>query len=245
MESSPVWSVLQMVAALTLTPLNGPAPQETAVAPIPAPIQAAQAPKPATPVFWQPQLSQWRRVLDTHAGQSALYELCQRAPHQCPSRRVAHWQRFLDRQSYETPMRQLLAVNNYMNRYPYKQDDWLYGQSDYWANVQEFLEQSGDCEDFAIAKYFSLRQLGFPAEDMQILLVYDVYSGTDHAVLRVALDGNVYFLDNREDLIDRAGFEKRYRPHLAFNEADVHLYDQPLMARSIRGDDERIIPGNR
>src|SRR5690606_13640276 len=98
-----------------------------------------------------------------------------------------HWQRFLDRQSYETPMRQLLAVNNYMNRYPYKQDDWLYGQSDYWANVQEFLEQSGDCEDFAIAKYFSLRQLGFPAEDMQILMVYDVYSGTDHAVLRVAL----------------------------------------------------------
>lgn len=227
--------VLQMMVSLTLTPLGGPASAD--ITPVPAA-------KPSIPLFQQAPLSQWPRVLADHEALMASYRACLSGNGACDNN-VSHWQAFLRTQARRRPLEQLVAVNEFMNARPYKQDNWLYNVSDYWAGVDEFLKNSGDCEDFAIAKYFSLRQLGFDPNAMQIMLVYDVYSGTDHAVLRVALDDKIYFLDNREDLIDRAGFEKRYRPHIAFNENDVYMFDRPLMARAIRGGDERILPGNR
>lgn len=239
---SPFLPLLHLMASLTLTPLGGPATVQEAREPYQA--IAVPAAKPVLPPFYQAPLHQWPRVLEEHKAQLISYRNCTSGNEYC-DQGVVHWQAFLRHIANRPRMEQLIAVNNFMNARPYKQDDWVYGVSDYWAAPQEFLNNSGDCEDFAIAKYFSLRQLGFDAADMQILLVYDVYSGTDHAVLRVLSGGEVYFLDNREDLIDRAGFEKRYRPHVAFNENDVHMYEKPLMARSIRGDDERILPGNR
>lgn len=238
---SPIVPLLHLMASLTLTPLSGTAQPPAAVKPV---IIPASKPALPAPLFHQAPLHQWPRVLDEQDATMAAYRDCAAARAEC-HQAVAHWQAFLRAQQNKTPMEKIIAVNGFMNARPYRQDDWIYGVTDYWAAPHEFLVNSGDCEDFAIAKYFSLRQLGFDAADMQILLVYDVYSGTDHAVLRVSLDDKVYFLDNREDLIDRAGFEKRYRPHVAFNENDVHMYEQPLMARSIRGGDERILPGNR
>lgn len=233
-----LFQVLQVMASLTMTPLSGPAEamgtHDTVI----------PASKPRLPLFYQAPLSQWPRVLEEHDILMSAYEHCLSGKGACDNN-IVHWQAFLRSQRQRSRLEQLIAVNKFMNARPYKQDNWLYDVSDYWAGVSEFLENSGDCEDFAIAKYFSLRQLGFDPGDMQVMLVYDVYSGTDHAVLRVALNDQVYFLDNRADLIDRAGFEKRYRPHIAFNEHDVYMFDRPLMARSIRGDDERILPGNR
>ncbi len=224
------------MASLTMTPLAGPIPADSA--PL-VPIA-----KPAIPLFYKSPLQQWPRVLVEQDALMASYKNCMAGKETCDNA-VVHWQAFLRTQSNKKPLEKLVAVNKFLNERPYKQDNWLYNVSDHWAGVGDFLKNSGDCEDFAIAKYFSLRQLGFDPNDMQVMLVYDVYSGTDHAVLRVALNDELYFLDNREDLIDRAGFDKRYRPHVAFNENDVHLYNQPLMARSIRGSDERILPGNR
>lgn len=229
--------ILSMMASLTLAP-----PVENPVPSHHMPIPLA---KPATPLFWQPPIQQWPALLARHKTMMNTYSLCQETGRQCVSAKVSHWQDFLGLLQTQKPLVQLIAVNDYINARPYKQDNWLYNVSDHWADVADFLENSGDCEDFAIAKYFSLRQLGFDTGMMQIMLVYDVYSGTDHAVLRVALNDQLYFLDNRDDVIDRAEFDRRYRPHIAFNETDVHLYDQPLMARSIRGDDARILPGNR
>lgn len=241
---SPILPLLHLLASLTLTPLGGPAVTAEVAADEPIVLAALPTAKPALPPFFQAPLQQWPRVLDEHKSTMASYKKCAQGEEIC-DQSIMHWQAYLRGLSYKTRMEQLIAVNDYMNARPYKQDDWVYGVSDYWAAPHEFLVNSGDCEDFAIAKYFSLRQLGFSADDMQVLLVYDIYSGTDHAVLRVSMGNQVYFLDNREDLIDRAGFEKRYRPHVAFNENDVHMYEKPLMARSIRGGDERILPGNR
>lgn len=242
-----VLHLVHIMASLTLAPLGGqadigagaPHPESAAVI-----IPRAKPQPPTPPLFSRPPLHQWPRVLSEHQASQSAYTRCMNGQAPC-NNNVVHWQAFLRQQQGKTPLQQILAVNSFINERPYKQDNWIYDANDYWAAPHEFLQHSGDCEDFAIAKYFSLRQLGFADADMQVMLVYDVYSGTDHALLRVAQGGDVYFLDNREDLIDRAGFEKRYRPHVAFNENDVHMYEQPLMARSIRGGDERILPGNR
>ena len=52
------------------------------------------------------------------------------------------------------------SVNNMMNKIQYIGDKKNWGKSDYWETPVEFLTYGGDCEDFAIAKYVSLRALG-------------------------------------------------------------------------------------
>jgi predicted transglutaminase-like cysteine proteinase len=75
-----------------------------------------------------------------------------------------------------------------MNRLPYNTDADLYGRPDYWASPLEFLVNGGDCEDYAIAKYVSLRMLGVPDEDMLITVGWSQEQDAHHAVLVVDAD---------------------------------------------------------
>jgi predicted transglutaminase-like cysteine proteinase len=57
--------------------------------------------------------------------------------------------------------------------------------------------QTGDCEDYALAKYEVFRQVGIPDEDLRMLVVFDTIAGRDHAVLAVFEEGKWLILDNR------------------------------------------------
>ena len=47
-----------------------------------------------------------------------------------------------------------------------------WGKKDYWATPFEFMGTgAGDCEDYAIAKYFTLRKLGIPENKLRITYV--------------------------------------------------------------------------
>ena len=65
----------------------------------------------------------------------------------------------------------LLAVNEFFNRrIRFREDTAVWGQADYWASPLELLARGeGDCEDFAIAKYFSLRALGVPGSRLRLV----------------------------------------------------------------------------
>ncbi len=61
----------------------------------------------------------------------------------------------------------LKEVNDFFNRVPYVEDIQAWGKNDYWATPLEFLgKDKGDCEDYVIAKYFSLRDLGIKSEKL-------------------------------------------------------------------------------
>lgn len=66
----------------------------------------------------------------------------------------------------------LAAVNMFFNRgIVFATDNHTWSQDDYWASPLELLGKgAGDCEDFAIAKYFSLHAAGVPGA--QLRLVY-------------------------------------------------------------------------
>ena len=85
----------------------------------------------------------------------------------------------------DTEFIQLTKVNIYLNhKLKYQSDKILNNKSDYWATPKEFLTMgSGDCEDYAIIKYFTLLKLGFEKDKLFITLVYDTYSKRDHMVL--------------------------------------------------------------
>jgi len=65
------------------------------------------------------------------------------------------------------------GVNRFFNRRIVFRDDMqVWHVEDYWASPLETLQQGmGDCEDFAIAKYFSLLALGMPASQMRLVYV--------------------------------------------------------------------------
>ena len=67
----------------------------------------------------------------------------------------------------------LLAVNEFFNhRIRYREDSAVWGQADHWTSPLELLAKGeGDCEDFAIAKYFSLRALGVPSSRLRLVYV--------------------------------------------------------------------------
>jgi predicted transglutaminase-like cysteine proteinase len=108
-----------------------------------------------------------------------------------------NWHQFLSSIRNKSSREQLDAVNRYVNRQDYVVDIDNYGANDHWAQPTEFLENGGDCEDFAILKFFSLRWLGWPAEKLRLVVVQDTKMRQSHAVLAVATDQDVVILDNQ------------------------------------------------
>jgi predicted transglutaminase-like cysteine proteinase len=79
---------------------------------------------------------------------------------------------------------QLLRVNFYLNQLPFKQDIVNNNNSDQWGTPKEFLTCGyGDCEDYAIIKYFTLLKLGFEKEKLFITTSHEKYSNQAHMVL--------------------------------------------------------------
>ncbi len=112
----------------------------------------------------------------------------------------------------------LKLVNNFFNRMPYRTDMEVWGVADYWEKPKEFIQKSGDCEDYSITKYYALRDLGLPASDMRIVILEDTIRNLAHAVLVVFGDGTAYVLDNVSNVImthDRLG---HYKPQYSVNE---------------------------
>lgn len=82
---------------------------------------------------------------------------------------------------------QVVATNGFVNRrIEYREDTEVWGQIDYWASPLETLEKGqGDCEDFAIAKYFGLTALGVPHRKLRLVYVRAAMGGppVPHMVL--------------------------------------------------------------
>lgn len=163
-------------------------------------------------------LPQWERALRQIELERETYRACADATRSCPSRGVMAWQAMIRSQIGRPPMDQLRAVNRFLNDWQYRTDDQNYGQRDYWATPLEFLGRSGDCEDYAITKYVSLRQLGFPAEHLRVVVVRDVLRDLAHAVLAVYLDDQVYILDNLTKAVLPQERVTQYVPYYSINE---------------------------
>ncbi len=86
-------------------------------------------------------------------------------------KRLSLWNKMMIKASGLTSLEKLKAVNDYFNRIKYLSDKKHWGKNDYWATAFEFIGSgAGDCEDFATAKYFSLKLLGI--EDKKLQLSY-------------------------------------------------------------------------
>ena len=134
----------------------------------------------------------------------------------CP---VQKWKAFLARTRTAKPLAQLRAVNRYFNQWRYVDDRANYGQVDYWATPRQMFQSGGaDCEDYAIAKYMSLRAMGWPVSKLRIVVLQDENLGIAHAVLAVQTNGTFYILDNQIRAVVDHRRIRHYRPIYSMNE---------------------------
>jgi predicted transglutaminase-like cysteine proteinase len=111
-------------------------------------------------------------------------------------------------------------INNAVNRLSFIPDRQGFNTSDHWATPAEFAALGGgDCEDFAIYKYFLLRELGVPADSMRMVILRIEGTRLYHAVLAIDIGKATFVLDKNIPTMVRADTLRLYNPIYSFNEA--------------------------
>jgi predicted transglutaminase-like cysteine proteinase len=120
----------------------------------------------------------------------------------------------------DKPLReQVSTINEWANKHPYIVDQLNWGMEDFWETPYEFMTVNGDCEDYAIAKYYSLRALGIPADQLRIMVLQDFnLGGVIHAILGVYDGEELLVLDNQIKQVRPALKIYHYRPIYGVNE---------------------------
>jgi predicted transglutaminase-like cysteine proteinase len=99
--------------------------------------------------------------------------------------RIESWQKLIATNQGLSDSEKLILVNRFFNdRIEFIDDIYLWREEDYWATPVEFLSKgAGDCEDYSIAKYFTLLELGVSEEKMRITYVKALNLNQAHMVL--------------------------------------------------------------
>jgi predicted transglutaminase-like cysteine proteinase len=94
------------------------------------------------------------------------------------------WRELVNSAAGSSDLERLKKTNEFFNRaIAFEDDSVVWGQVDYWATPIETLGRAaGDCEDFAIAKYFTLLEIGVSPEKLRLVYVR-AKTGTSDAVL--------------------------------------------------------------
>ena len=122
--------------------------------------------------------------------------------------------------------RKLTEVNRFFNRLTFIADTLLWRMNDYWASPLEFLGAGGgDCEDYSIAKYFSLLELGVPDERLRMVYVKALTYQQFHMVVAYYPTPSAVplILDNINGAIQPATQRRDLVPIFSFNGSQLWL----------------------
>src|SRR5205814_10138878 len=86
---------------------------------------------------------------------------------------------------------------------------------------------TGDCEDYAFAKFAALRLAGISADDLRIVIMRDTIRGEDHAVAAARLDGYWLMLDNRRLAMVEDVSVRNFRPTFVMDRDSLRRYQAP------------------
>ncbi|MFI8608395.1 cysteine protease LapG [Pseudomonas sp. NPDC077649] len=141
--------------------------------------------------------------------------------------RILDWDALIKSSAALSEADKLGEVNRFFNRtIRFTDDIRLWQQNDYWATPVEMLVKgAGDCEDYSIAKYFTLRRLGIPSEKLRITYVKALNYNQAHMVLTyyASPTAEPLVLDNLINDIRPASQRKDLLPVYAFNAEGLYL----------------------
>ncbi len=141
--------------------------------------------------------------------------------------RIEAWNQMLQGETRQPERERLTAVNRFFNQQlSFRDDTRIWRQTDYWATpVESLVKGAGDCEDYALAKYFSLRNLGVPSEKLRITYVKALTRNQAHMVLTyyATPSADPLVLDNLISDIRPASNRKDLLPVYAFNAEGLYM----------------------
>ena len=116
---------------------------------------------------------------------------------------VVAWREMLTMSSAEPEASKLKRVNTFFNqKVRFDDDRKIWGVADYWATPLEVLGRGeGDCEDFAIAKYVTLRLMGVPSSKMRLTYVKARLGGPQSQIVQAHMVLSYYQAPEDEPLI--------------------------------------------
>jgi predicted transglutaminase-like cysteine proteinase len=144
--------------------------------------------------------------------------------------RLIAWEELIRQDRSSNDLDKLKKANHFFNsRIRFANDYDVWGVQDYWATPIEFIcKGAGDCEDFAIAKYFTLKAMGLPDERLKITYVKAVQQNMHHMVLTYYSDPEAepLVLDNLVDSINPASKRTDLVPIFSFNGSGLWMAKQ-------------------
>jgi len=140
--------------------------------------------------------------------------------------RYEHWQNLISAGENLSDIEKLTRVNAFFNQVDFVNDIDHWGVEDYWATPMQLLASNGgDCEDFSIAKYFTLRQMGIPAKNLRLTYVKALELNQAHMVLTYfrTPDSDPLVLDNLVSKIQKSSSRNDLLPVYSFNAEGLWL----------------------
>jgi len=152
------------------------------------------------------------------------------------------WEDLIIQDDSRTEMEKLEKVNQFFNRLEFVDDLVHWGEKDYWATPIEFLgTQGGDCEDFTIAKYFTLKFMGVAEEKLNLTYVKALNYNVHHMVLTYFSTpaSEPLVLDNLVTEIKPASMRNDLLPIYSFNGTGLWIAKQREKGR-LAGSSSRL-----
>lgn len=140
--------------------------------------------------------------------------------------RVSHWFALIEQGRSMPDAERLRLANNFFNAARFTTDLEIWQKEDYWATPVEFLiKDAGDCEEFAIAKYFTLTRMGIADSAVRVTYVKALTLDQPHMVLAwyETSAADPLILDNIEPRILPARERPDLIPVYSFNGSDLWL----------------------
>lgn len=119
---------------------------------------------------------------------------------------------------------QIVSINTFLNGAGRINDITCAIKSKPWAAPIAYFKSDEGSEDYAVAKYFFLRKLGFHHERLRVVWVEEDGTRSHRAVLAVILDGQTFVLENRSSEIGSDQLLPHYHAYCSVNESRFALH---------------------
>jgi predicted transglutaminase-like cysteine proteinase len=225
-SNSSTWRAILLAWGLSLISL----PSALIAGPTVSPSPVAQGDEPfglpTAAVTTGTLLQKWRDVEREVDGERAVLRVCKENRASCHSQAALQFLAIVDSARTLQGRARLGQINRAINlKIKAMSDVALYGAEDVWSPPLATLAiGAGDCEDYAIAKFVALQEVGVSADDLRIVVLRDDMRQEDHAVVAARLDGSWLMLDNRHMLMVEDRQVQADHPEFVIDHDDVKRY---------------------
>ncbi|MCV6613692.1 MAG: transglutaminase-like cysteine peptidase [Cellvibrionaceae bacterium] len=161
--------------------------------------------------------------------------------------RVADWRKLMSRNANTgkpvSEPKKLRSSNDFFNRIRWVSDQRHWGREDYWATPIEMLgTNGGDCEDYSIAKYFTLKETRVSTAKLRITYVKAIQYNQAHMVLAYyeRPDAEPLIMDNINLRILPASRRQDLLPVYSFNGENLWL--AKARGKKLKASSQRSLP---